>query len=162
MNSRVYRNAVKNNSDAFSVLSSAGRTASWSILSGLSLSEVSNIAILALPVYAVDIANSSAYDFETPTTDPVVSGHQGSQGQQPNPKARNGRRSIFKLVDIFRRRSDNEIVTSSSPIFGQPLAEYILLANVAISMMDEQGKPFVYGYIPIVVGKAVVFLKERQ
>lgn len=65
MSSRAYRRAATNrNSDAFSVLSSARRTASWSTLSGLSISEVSHIGILAIPVYASDITtNKDQYEF---------------------------------------------------------------------------------------------------
>lgn len=34
-------------------------------------------------------------------------------------------------------------------------------ANVAISLFDEDGNSFIYGYVPIVVAKCGVFLKER-
>lgn len=34
-------------------------------------------------------------------------------------------------------------------------------ANVAISLTDEYGENFVYGYVPIVVAKCGVFLKEK-
>ena len=71
MNSRTYRNAAHDNSDAFSVATSAGRTATWSMLSGLSLSEMSNIGILAIPIYTSDIANKEAYDFSAPQQEPA-------------------------------------------------------------------------------------------
>jgi len=42
-----------------------------------------------------------------------------------------------------------------------PLAESIRYANVAISLTNEQGESFIYGYVPIVVAKCGVFLKEK-
>ncbi|RYP91034.1 hypothetical protein DL770_002864 [Monosporascus sp. CRB-9-2] len=46
-------------------------------------------------------------------------------------------------------------------IFGVPLRESITYANVAISLVDEDGKSYIYGYVPIVVAKCGVFLKEH-
>jgi hypothetical protein len=165
MNSRAYRTAARNNSDAFSVISSAGRTASWSILSGLSLSEISNIAILALPVYSVDIANSNAYDFDTPITDPAVAVGPAEEADSPSKKRRGGRRSLSRLAEFFRVQTDSKV--SEKPpdegniVFGMPLKQSITYANVAISLTNEAGESFVYGYVPIVVGRCGVYLKEK-
>ncbi|KAK2072468.1 hypothetical protein P8C59_006820 [Phyllachora maydis] len=46
-------------------------------------------------------------------------------------------------------------------IFGVPLHQSIAYANVAISLIDEHGKSYIYGYVPIVVAKCGVFLKEK-
>ncbi|KAL6414716.1 Rho-GTPase-activating protein 5 [Ilyonectria robusta] len=46
-------------------------------------------------------------------------------------------------------------------IFGVPLRQSITYANVAISLIDERGQSYIYGYVPIVVAKCGVFLKER-
>jgi hypothetical protein len=46
-------------------------------------------------------------------------------------------------------------------IFGVPLRQSINYANVAISLVDEDGKSYIYGYVPIVVAKCGVFLKEK-
>lgn len=52
--------------------------------------------------------------------------------------------------------------TSRPPgIFGIPLRQSITYANVAISLMDENGQSYIYGYVPIVVAKCGVFLKEK-
>ena len=48
-----------------------------------------------------------------------------------------------------------------SGIFGVSLQVSIPYANVAISLTDEHGENFVYGYVPIVVAKCGVFLKEK-
>jgi hypothetical protein len=46
-------------------------------------------------------------------------------------------------------------------IFGVPLTTSVRYANVAISLQDTEGKSYVYGYVPIVVAKCGVFLKEK-
>lgn len=46
-------------------------------------------------------------------------------------------------------------------IFGVPLKQSIQYANVAISLIDGEGNSYVYGYVPIVVAKCGVFLKEK-
>ncbi|ODQ65533.1 Rho GTPase activation protein, partial [Nadsonia fulvescens var. elongata DSM 6958] len=50
---------------------------------------------------------------------------------------------------------------NQSPIFGVPLAKSIEYANVSISLSDPQGEQFIYGYIPIVVAKCGVYLKQN-
>ena len=42
-----------------------------------------------------------------------------------------------------------------------PLRQSITYANVAISLIDENGRSYIYGYVPIVVAKCGVFLKEK-
>lgn len=42
-----------------------------------------------------------------------------------------------------------------------PLSKSIKYANVAISLTDASGEQFIYGYVPIVVAKCGVFLKEK-
>lgn len=51
--------------------------------------------------------------------------------------------------------------TKAPGIFGIPLRQSITYANVAISLIDENGKSYIYGYVPIVVAKCGVFLKEK-
>ena len=53
------------------------------------------------------------------------------------------------------------IMPNPSGIFGVPLQVSIKYANVAISLTDNEGKSFIYGYVPIVVAKCGVFLKEQ-
>ena len=54
-----------------------------------------------------------------------------------------------------------EPAEASQGIFGVPLDVSIKYANVAISLMNEHGESFIYGYVPIVVAKCGVFLKEK-
>ncbi|KAH8198691.1 hypothetical protein TruAng_007150 [Truncatella angustata] len=51
--------------------------------------------------------------------------------------------------------------TRPTGIFGVPLRQSITYANVAISLVDDDGKSYIYGYVPIVVAKCGVFLKEK-
>ncbi|KAI0390246.1 RhoGAP-domain-containing protein [Xylariaceae sp. FL0594] len=56
------------------------------------------------------------------------------------------------------------LVLEESPgpgIFGVPLRQSITYANVAISLVDDNGQSYIYGYVPIVVAKCGVFLKEK-
>lgn len=46
-------------------------------------------------------------------------------------------------------------------IFGVPLNVSIKYANVAISLTNDKGESFIYGYVPIVVAKCGVFLKDQ-
>lgn len=61
----------------------------------------------------------------------------------------------FKLIPL------TTVVEAPVGIFGVPLQDSINYANVAISLTDENGQSYVYGYVPIVIAKCGVFLKER-
>ena len=67
----VYRR-IRGESDRFSIASSAVRSASWSMLSGVSLSDVSNISVLALPISARDIAHGEHYEMARLVEAPLV------------------------------------------------------------------------------------------
>ncbi|KAF5657241.1 hypothetical protein FCIRC_13334 [Fusarium circinatum] len=67
--SRVYRLAKRDTMD-FSVHSSVARTHAWSTLSGVSLSDISHISVLALPLYVEDISNPQHYNFGQDTIQP--------------------------------------------------------------------------------------------
>jgi cell division control protein 24 len=60
--SRVYRRAQRDTMD-FSFRSSIAHTNAWSVFSGLSLSDVSIISAIALPLYPEEIANAQHYGF---------------------------------------------------------------------------------------------------
>ncbi|ERF75768.1 hypothetical protein EPUS_01598 [Endocarpon pusillum Z07020] len=73
------------------------------------------------------------------------------------------KRELASWWKKFRKNTEkNEENARISPgIFGVPLAESIRYANVAISLTNESGESFIYGYVPIVVAKCGVFLKEK-
>lgn len=62
-----------------------------------------------------------------------------------------------------RNSAKENFATEERPtgIFGVPLRQSITYANVAISLVDDDGKSYIYGYVPIVVAKCGVFLKEK-
>ncbi|KAF2468976.1 RhoGAP-domain-containing protein [Lindgomyces ingoldianus] len=72
------------------------------------------------------------------------------------------RRDLTSWWKQFSKRSnpkkDEEKVRG---IFGVPLITSIPYANVAISLFNETGESYIYGYVPIVVAKCGVFLKEK-
>jgi hypothetical protein len=53
------------------------------------------------------------------------------------------------------------MTTAPQGIFGIPLQESIRYANVAISLFNDDGQSYIYGYVPIVVAKCGVYLKEK-
>lgn len=166
MNSRAYRNAARNNTDAFSVATSAGRTATWSMLSGISLSEMSNIAILALPVYEVDLNDKNVYNFEPPQTEDLNTLPPADRIRPENVSSSSHRRVKDWWKSINKTDQSQTLplaisTESSQHIFAVVLAESIKHANVAISLTNEQGEAFIYGYIPIIVAKVCVYLKEK-
>ncbi|CAG2004826.1 unnamed protein product [Fusarium graminearum] len=72
--SRVYRRTKRDTVD-FSFCSSILRSNSWSVFSGLSLSDVSCLSVIALPVYSDDIINAHHYNFgETASIAPSIGG----------------------------------------------------------------------------------------
>ncbi|RMZ89565.1 hypothetical protein DV736_g3222, partial [Chaetothyriales sp. CBS 134916] len=73
------------------------------------------------------------------------------------------KRELASWWKKFRKQEKAEEKVEPPPaIFGVPLAESIRYANVAISLTNEQGESFIYGYVPIVVAKCGVFLKEKD
>ncbi len=60
--SRPYRRARRDTMD-FSFRSSVAHSNAWSVFSGLSLSDVSIMSVIALPIYADEIGNSNHYAF---------------------------------------------------------------------------------------------------
>jgi len=67
----------------------------------------------------------------------------------------------LRLSRYIRATSDEVICTAPQGIFGVPLQNSIRYANVAISLINEEGESYIYGYVPIVVAKCGVYLKEK-
>ncbi|KAI1376796.1 RhoGAP-domain-containing protein [Hypoxylon crocopeplum] len=93
---------------------------------------------------------------------------QMSPPQQPHPPSANpasppSKRDLKSWWKSFQTRSKHQESQETPPkgIFGVPLRQSITYANVAISLVDENGKSYIYGYVPIVVAKCGVFLKEK-
>jgi hypothetical protein len=64
--SRVYRHAQANHSES-SLVEDGRSTLALSICSSLTLGEVSNVSVFALPIFAAELSNASAYTFARPS-----------------------------------------------------------------------------------------------
>ncbi|KAL5612841.1 hypothetical protein BROUX41_004077 [Berkeleyomyces rouxiae] len=87
--------------------------------------------------------------------------HDGSPPNYPSsPPTKRDLKSWWKS---FKMPKHQDPANASRPtgIFGVPLRQSITYANVAISLVDEDNRSYIYGYVPIVVAKCGVFLKER-
>ncbi|PSN66551.1 RhoGAP-domain-containing protein [Corynespora cassiicola Philippines] len=74
------------------------------------------------------------------------------------------KRDLASWWKQFSKRSakkEEEKEPEPRGIFGVPLITSIPYANVAISLFNETGESYIYGYVPIVVAKCGVFLKEK-
>ncbi|KAH6714433.1 Rho GTPase activation protein [Leptodontidium sp. MPI-SDFR-AT-0119] len=171
-NSWVYKRSIaRDPGGAFSVISSAGRTASWSMLSGLSLSDsISIIAVQALPLYAFDISNSQLYQFGEFEDNQETLLPPDRRSQNTSSDVKPGRKSFrSRLVKIAATFSPKDSKTNALEameiephrVFGSDLRQSITFANVAISLVDSEGNSYIYGYVPIVVAKCGVYLKEK-
>jgi hypothetical protein len=165
----VYKRlAVRTDDGAFSVISSASRTASWSMLSGLSLADnISIIAVQALPIYEQDLSNSNLYSFGDFTGTQIDSDNANKKipkKQSSSSKVISPTRNALKSWWARRTTPPQAKAGSAdipSAIFGVPLRQSIVYANVAISLIDTEGRSYIYGYLPIVVAKTSVYLKEK-
>ncbi|KAI1085809.1 RhoGAP-domain-containing protein [Whalleya microplaca] len=81
----------------------------------------------------------------------------------PNATSPPSKRDLKSWWKRFQNQSKHQDTQEPRPrgIFGVPLRQSITYANVAISLVDENGKSYIYGYVPIVVAKCGVFLKEK-
>ncbi|KAI7091460.1 RhoGAP-domain-containing protein [Hortaea werneckii] len=90
----------------------------------------------------------------------------GGGGPRPAPPAQNERveqkRDLASWWKNFKR-GDKKAQETQAPsgIFGVPLQQSIRYANVAISLYNDEGQSYIYGYVPIVVAKCGVYLKEK-
>ncbi|KAK6332500.1 hypothetical protein TWF730_004166 [Orbilia blumenaviensis] len=88
----------------------------------------------------------------------AAGGHPFTSPASPPTKA-----SLASWWDKFKKGNPKKEEPKEGPpgIFGVPLQESIKYAKVAISMNDQHGNSFIYGYIPIVIAKCGVFLKDK-
>ncbi|KFY97728.1 hypothetical protein V498_01903 [Pseudogymnoascus sp. VKM F-4517 (FW-2822)] len=113
----------------------------------------------------------------------MSSSHSAQSGQQPYPQPQPKTLRNFPLThqsapappaaspptkrDLkswwkgFKSQKNQETQEQPAGIFGVPLRQSITYANVAISLVDAEGNSYIYGYVPIVVAKCGVYLKEK-
>ena len=161
--SRVYRKPLFSESGD-SLVTSAARTTAWSILSALSLTDVSNISMLAVPIYAHEISNNNRYSFENFQPDGLAVEHQGRANipVQQTVKARKRDRLAHVLFGgRVKAAMPPTLREPESKVLGVPLQDLIRYSNVEITLTNEEGESYVYGYIPLFVAKPGRFLKEN-
>jgi hypothetical protein len=73
----VYQRSLARGPRTFSIATSKRETQSWSILSGLSLSDISNIAVQALPIYPENLEDDHLYSFGIVNDDSLVNVEHG-------------------------------------------------------------------------------------
>lgn len=181
--SRVYRRPLFSDS-GLSLVTSAARTTASSILSALSLTDVSNISILAVPVYADEISNQDRYTFgelywQRSNMPEGLSKKTRVQSQENALKANRwggfayavSRRRLDKALNSGASRepggylskyiSPEPIQEPVNAVLGVSLSEVIKYSNMAIYFHGADGESFVYGYIPVYLAKIGNFLKEK-
>lgn len=126
---RVYKSALRNASRSSVSLTGSGvRGTSWSILSGVSLAEVSNISVLSLPLCLADLFNPQWYivpELPEPTSrrrrsrtnsafasaaiiPSIVAG--GISGREPAPSAEGLKEIGFTSLQLAAKLGQDEIV----------------------------------------------------
>ncbi|RDB26167.1 Rho-GTPase-activating protein 5 [Hypsizygus marmoreus] len=70
--------------------------------------------------------------------------------------------SHFTFVQKAKKESDaRKTAEVQHPVFGKPLSESLRYASVQISTAGANGELYVWGYIPVVVAKCGMYLKEH-
>ncbi|KAF4596219.1 hypothetical protein EYR38_007594 [Pleurotus pulmonarius] len=70
----------------------------------------------------------------------------------------------FTFAQKMKKDSESAALNKGEPVhtvFGKPLKESLKYANVQISTANANGELYVWGYIPVVVAKCGLFLKEN-
>ena len=157
--SRVYRKPLFSKSGE-SLVTSAARTTATSVLSALSLTDISNISVLAVPIYAHEISNSTHYTFGDLHPPAMTAEIQRTPVKHVDWRRRLKNAIKPELLPIMDFSPKSEFSqTRIKAILGLPLHESIKHANVAIYMLNEKAEIYT-GCIPIIVGKIGIFLKE--
>ena len=181
--SRVYRRPLFSDS-GLSLVTSAARTTASSILSALSLTDVSNISILAVPVCADKISNQDRYTFGDfcwePSNMPEGLSKQTRVQSQENALEANRWEGFAYAVSRSRLDKASNFGTSQEPgrdlskninpkpvqepvqtVLGVSMSEVIKYSNAAIYFYNPGGESLVYCYIPLYIAKIGNFLKEK-
>ncbi|KAJ8066122.1 hypothetical protein OCU04_005213 [Sclerotinia nivalis] len=95
------------------------------------------------------------------TTQQAFSSPQPAPIQQASPPTKQSLKSWWKTFRPPAKTQESSTESQPIGIFGVPLRQSIAYANVAISLVDAQGQSYIYGYVPIVVAKCGVYLKEK-
>ncbi|SPO23780.1 related to BAG7 - Rho GTPase activating protein [Ustilago trichophora] len=64
-------------------------------------------------------------------------------------------------ASFTKGRNNKEKKQNENRVFGVPLRQSLKYASVAISIAGEDGQQYVWGYVPVVVAKVGLYLKEN-
>lgn len=64
-------------------------------------------------------------------------------------------------ASFTKGRNNKEKKQNENRVFGVPLRQSLKYASVAISVAGEDGQQYVWGYVPVVVAKVGLYLKEN-
>ena len=165
--SRVYRKPFLSDSRP-SLVTSAARTTASSILSALSLADVSNISMLAVPIYADGISNQDRYTFGNVDWEP--SNRRAALSKQADVQSQKNALEANRwegfATAIWRGRLDKASnlghpQESIKTVLGVSLAEAIGYASVPVSFTNDKNEVWMRGYIPIYIAKIREVLQER-
>ena len=149
------------------LISTARSSLVLSICFFLTLGQISNISVIALPVYTSELSYPDSYiearnfgsvvGFEDSflTSDTL---NQGPIYAKPPRSRRLAPRWMDLNRDISRTRSTMAVPEA---VFGVALATSIRYANVAISLCDDAGASYIYIYVPVVVARCGISLKGK-
>ena len=169
--SRVYRKPLCSGSRE-SLVTSAARTTASSILSALSLTDVSNISILAVPISAYEISNSSRYDFgeffpSKISQKQLQAPHEQRLGKPSKADFQSNKwDGIASAVRLQRKDNPNQWGPSLEPgfpILGVPAEERNKYECVPLFTMETAPGEvaYSYGYVPVFVVRSAIYLVEK-
>lgn len=168
--SRVYRHASSRHSET-SLVDDGRSSLAMSICSSFTLGEVSRISVYALPVYADELSNAECYNFQSllhahphPSSQPPGITHRTPEATSSSKESRAEQwQNLRTTRNNFKRllKPNSSLANEQPPVFGVALETSIRCANVVISLYDDEGQSNIFGYLPIIVAKCGVLLKER-
>jgi len=148
--SRVYQH-VNQNDDSPSLISDTRSSLALSICSSLTLGDISNVSLYAIPVYSREISNADCYTFGSlkaaTTSTPVIRVPDDHEARTP--------------TSWWRAKRKNSNGVDDRRIFGVALDTSIRYAYITISLFNVNSLSPIYGYTPIVLAACGVYLKEK-
>ena len=153
--SAVYKKALFNRSES-SLVSSAARSTASSVLSGLSMGDVSMLAVYALPIYPTDIKNSQYYHFGDVPEESLRFDIEDTAAPRNDT---NHLRSVSKSSRWSGNEQDgiSPMRGPENHVFGLSLAQTMEYAKVQIFWRKKTGTRHSYE-IPIVLAKCGSYL----
>ena len=137
-------------------MSTPTQSTASSILSSLSMNDVSVLAVYALPIYSSDLANSQHYDFGDVPEQTLAFGNDNDEKPSDTASTNPSKRVSKTVKWALSMQNTHPIPGKSEVVFGVPIEVSIKYAKAAIF-----GKDLVHGHVPIVLERCGFFLKRK-